>query len=212
MQWLCDIDGCSRPCHGQVRSGDLWLVQATAKGRRVVVLDVTGHGQPAADVADRLLAAMMATEHMTPVALLSHLSQTARGTDGAAAGVLDLDLTKGKGSWTGVGNVILRIVSSPKADLLDAGSSPPSQPGALGTFLPSLRTAYFPLHDKQLLVLGTDGVASAGLYRIEAADAVLRPRLLAERVVRDFGRAYDDATCVVASVSDPVVALAVANS
>lgn len=203
MLWHCDIDGCSRPCHGQVRSGDLWLLQATAKGRRVVVLDVTGHGQPAADVADRLLAALVATEHMSPVSLLTYLSQTARGTDGAAAGVLDLELAQGRGSWTGVGNVVLRVVTNNPAEITEIGTSPLSQPGALGTFFPSLRTVQFALHDKQLLVIGTDGVASTGLYRIEPADAILHPRLLAERVVRDFGRAYDDATCVVAQVRDP---------
>jgi hypothetical protein len=205
MLWQCDIDGCSRPCHGQVRSGDLWLMQTTAKGRRVVVLDVTGHGQPAAEIADRLLAAMAATEHMSPMSLLTYLSLTARGTDGAAAGVLDLELAQGKGSWTGVGNVVLRVITSNPEDFAPAASSPLSQPGALGTFFPNLRTVQFPLQDKQLLVIGTDGVASTGLYRIEPADAILRPRLLAERVVRDFGRAYDDATCVVAQVRDPVM-------
>jgi negative regulator of sigma-B (phosphoserine phosphatase) len=208
MQWHCDIDGCSRPCHGQVRSGDLWLMQTTAKGRRVVVLDVTGHGQPAADIADRLLAAMVATEHMTPVSLLTFLSLTARGTDGAAAGVLDLELAQGKGTWTGVGNVVLRVITNNPVEVTQPNSSPLSQPGALGTFFPSLRTVQFPLQDKQLLVIGTDGVASTGLFRIEPADAILHPRLLAERVVRDFGRAYDDATCVVAQVRDPVLVTA----
>lgn len=192
-----DLACICRPCEGFTRAGDAWVALPTPFGERLLVVDATGHGTSAADLAEKVVRLAHAHAGDSAVTLLQVLSVALGRTEGAAVGVLDVCYRSQEAHWTAVGNLTLRVVRDNRlvAPSLDVQCD--AQSGVVGLYLPKLRTSDIALQGVVLLVVASDGIAGSALRGLEAADANSDATSLALRLVREHGRRYDDATCLV---------------
>jgi hypothetical protein len=187
----------SVPCAGHRESGDAaWIAQREDRWRALLV-DASGHGESAhrlcQQVADR--GVFRADGEITDI--LARLHDALAGTVGAAALVVDADWLgdRARLRYVGVGNVQLWIDGP-------AGGSDEGQPGLLGTRFPStLRVRERTLAVDDRLALVSDGVRREARAHLGAPGS--DPRALAARLVHDFARPHDDATCVVLCLRRP---------
>lgn len=192
-----DLAAICRPCEGYTRAGDAWVAHLRPDGERLVVVDATGHGTSAADLAERVVRLIQSHHDLTASQLLELLSQALGRTEGAAVGVLDVDYASHTAHWTAVGNLSLRVVRDNRIERAGDSDQWDAQSGVVGLYLPKLRTSPISLAGVVLLVVASDGIPGAALRKLQASDANSDAASLALRLVRNHGRRYDDATCLV---------------
>jgi negative regulator of sigma-B (phosphoserine phosphatase) len=183
-----------RPIPGEERSGDDALVLADERRALVAAIDGVGHGAPASEAAQAAVAALGEDPWDDVEALARRCHEALRPTRGAALGLAAFG-TDGTVTWLGVGNITARLVSG-------GGLSAPtgrwlgSLSGVAGDDdLPALRPATIPVRRGDVLILVTDGIDGAFGDEVVATGTCAE---IADRVLRDFARATDDALVVVA--------------
>ncbi len=185
----------SRPMRGQVVSGDRASVQMDGSRAVIAVVDGLGHGPEAAEAA-RLATEVIEHNPAEPIDVLLLLAHRELASSrGAAASVAIVDAAAGQMHWLGVGNVEGVVI---RADLH-------ARPRTLGVFLVGgvlgyqmnqlHRPAPVDLHDRDIVVIATDGVR-ADLSSIVRHDQP--PERLADAILEKYGRPDDDALVVVA--------------
>jgi len=202
LSHLRDLAAICRPCEGYTRAGDAWVALLRPDGERLVVVDATGHGTSAADLAERVVRLVQSHNDLAAPQLLELLSQALGRTEGAAVGVLDVDYPAQTARWTAVGNLTLRVVRDNRVERAGGSQQWDAQSGVVGLYLPKLRTSHIPLAGVVLLVVASDGIAGAALRKLQASDANTDAASLALRLVRNHGRRYDDATCLVVRLNE----------
>lgn len=180
-----------RPAVGERASGDAAVIDATDSVLLLAVVDVLGHGAEAHAVAEQAESCLRSSWSRDVVATMLELHAALDGTRGAVAGVCALELETAELRFCGVGNT----------DVYTLGSQPTglySTEGILGSRIRTPREQRLQLHAGDVLVLHTDGVSSE--FRSSRLEHGPRgsPAELARRIVNEFGRPHDDATCVVA--------------
>jgi phosphoserine phosphatase RsbX len=192
---LGPVEWCAagRPIAGQERSGDDALVLTTARTALVAAVDGLGHGPPARAAADVAITSLRREPWDDVELLATRCHEALRATRGAAVGLAVLR-SEGTLTWLGVGNISGRLVSEGGLSPADAQWLT-SLSGVAGDDLPPLRPATIPVRRGDVLIITTDGIDGAF-----ADDVVVTGTCeeIAERVLRDFGRATDDALVVVA--------------
>ncbi|HYZ71423.1 MAG TPA: SpoIIE family protein phosphatase [Thermoleophilaceae bacterium] len=182
-----------RPLPGEERSGDRAVLAGFEGGALVAAIDGLGHGEAAADAA--AVAAEVLAEHRAedPETLIEACHEALRTTRGVVMTLAFVDLEGGRLSWTGVGNVEGRLVHAAAGPLAPSEGAL-TKGGVVGYNLPSVRVTSAALEAGDLLVLATDGVGS-GFSEALAGGGTAQQ--IADRVLRDHGRAADDALVVV---------------
>lgn len=167
---------------------DSYLVKEQEGRLAVLVADVLGHSEEAAEVAGLLRGAAMQLmepiRNVRPDGLLRDLHGALRGTRGACVTVAMVEPEGRRIEWAGVGNVRARLwhrSGSESTSLLPV-------PGIVGYSLRQVRASAAPVMPPACLALVTDGVDEAALDR-RPADA--------EALLRRFASSRDDATVVV---------------
>ncbi|MFE5889750.1 SpoIIE family protein phosphatase [Streptomyces sp. NPDC056468] len=189
--------GVNIPLAAAEFSGDAWTCVRTSDHVTLMLADGLGHGPLAADASSAAVEAVRTAPHLPPADLLRRLHGALRDTRGAAVAVAQLDVTAGRLSFAGVGNVGARLRRG------DSWHGLVSRPGIVGAHFP----AQLPAHqetwtDDCLLVLHSDGLPS----RWSPGPAVhsptpLDPAVIAASIVRDASsaaRPVRDDTAVVA--------------
>lgn len=188
-----DEGSAGAPCMGQGPvSGDRALFWRDKVRWRALVVDVSGHGQQAQAVAERIseAAPLDGTRALTEV--VTSLHRLLQGTVGAAAMAVEI-FRIAPAVWrltaAGVGNVRLWVDADPLWQF-------DGQPGLLGSHLPLIVR----LHERRLgphdrVVIVTDGIRSEA--RAHIRKAVPNARNLAADLLDRYARPHDDATCVV---------------
>lgn len=167
-------------------SGDHAVVLRDANMLLVAVIDGAGHGAAARETADRAAAEVRADRD--PAAIVAAMDEALRGSRGAAASVLRLDLSTGSAAVAGIGNVTARWHDGtrlrshrPKAGLL----------GSLRRGAPALEPVVF--GRRGLVVMFTDGISS----RADVAPVVGRSAIhIAAHVLAGWVKDHDDALVV----------------
>jgi serine/threonine protein phosphatase PrpC len=72
-----------------------------------------------------------------------------------------------------------------------------SADGLLGVRLRSVQNSNTVIHDKDIIVMHSDGVSSSSALVDFPKLKATSPRLLAKKIVQTFGSEYDDASCVI---------------
>jgi negative regulator of sigma-B (phosphoserine phosphatase) len=180
-----------RPKHGERVSGDAAFAVNIEGGVVGVIVDVLGHGHDAHELATRIEAHMHTSAGPDVVGTLTSLHERFRGSRGAAMGVCMIESATGLVHYCGIGNTVARCFGEAEARLV-------SRDGVVGGI--TMRTPIeqtWAAGDGGVVVLYTDGVAShfeSGEYPGLRSDD---PAAAAETIVRRFGKAHDDASCLV---------------
>ena len=191
IEW--GVATASRP--GQRRSGDHHVVAEAPDGSVLLAaLDGLGHGDEAADAAERAAAVLRAHPEASVIALTRRCHQELQGTRGVVMTLAQISPRDETLTWLGVGNVegvLIRGRSEPRAPR----ESVLMRGGVVGYQLPPLSATVLALNRGDCLILATDGIRPEFSDDLPA-DGV--PQRLAERLLTQFRREADDALALVA--------------
>lgn len=180
----------SRPMVGQTVSGDGSLVEVLGDEVLLVGIDGLGHGKAAAAATTAALAGIREGTDAPLEAIVRRCHQRLHGTRGAAMSLARVSAA-GRVRWLGIGNVECLLLRAQGG----AREAAPLRGGVVGARLPTLRVTEVNAAPGDLLVLATDGVASAFADRMPRVGAVEQ---LAADIVARHGRSHDDVLVLVA--------------
>lgn len=189
LEWASE----NRPCHPERVSGDLAFTRAGPDGVSLVLIDVSGHGASAHQLARALEAVLQQTPEQEPTRLLQLLHQHCIGTRGAAAGVALVNGERGELSYAGIGNT--RICLRGREAWRGV-----SRDGVLGERYPTPLLQRQPIDSGDVVMLYSDGVSETLNLRDGLLDLGADPASLARQVITHSGRSTDDASCIVLRV------------
>lgn len=179
-----------RPKFGHRVGGDAAFVVEAGGGLLAAVVDVLGHGKEANELAVRLQDDLVAHPSDDVVGLLVGLHEKYRGSRGAAVGLCFVDAANARLRFAGVGNTVIRRFGESESRLV-------SRDGVVGGTMPRPAEEGLALSAGDVIVMYTDGVRShfdpADYPRLRT-DA---PYAVAAGIIHRFGKAHDDASCVV---------------
>jgi hypothetical protein len=179
----------ARPCFGELVSGDAAIVQSRNGSLFLAMVDVLGHGPNAYELAVQIRAFLEEEWQEDVTSTLLSLHEAIRGSIGAAAGLACLDLASGRLRYTGVGNTVIRKFGNRSMRL-------PSNDGVIGSRMRSPGEHELQLDKAELLLFYSDGVKDR--FELEEYPQLIyeSSRTVARKIVRNYGKQYDDATCL----------------
>lgn len=200
-----EIAQYNRPCLGEAVSGDQASAHPVPGGYLLHMVDGTGHGLKANDIAstlarglrdqiDHLLLSQpqLSTASALPD-LLQHQHDLARNSPGAAVWLAFVDIQHRCLHALGVGNTRLHR-------LLGADHSVwrgVSRDGLLGHRLPNVQLQHSPFVPGDLLLLFSDGISEAPVRSVVSPLVHQSAHHIAHTVVEHAGKSFDDACCMV---------------
>lgn len=186
---------CASAYPGHMRSGDAFLVQQTQGGVLIAVIDGLGHGEEAADVAERAVASVRKTAEDSLTRSLIACHGALRGSRGVVMTLATLDPIRFVATWVAVGNVDAAVLRPGRVAGAVDRCSVPLRGGVLGDRLPPLRESSVHLAATDTFVAATDGVSPAFF---DTADLALDAESLARGLHRGYAKGDDDALVLVA--------------
>jgi anti-sigma regulatory factor (Ser/Thr protein kinase) len=190
-----DFGAVSIPVAGEEVCGDSWAIEHSEGRILVLVVDGLGHGPQAAEAAREAVRVFSETASLGPAEIIRAAHVVLRSTRGAALAVAQIDRERGELLYAGVGNIAGAILNH--AD--ETGRiSMVSHNGTVGHTIRKVQEFIYPWDPGSSLVMNSDGMGTqwqAGRY---AGLTARHPGLLAGVLYRDFKRARDDVTIVVA--------------
>lgn len=188
-----EVGVVARPFPGEPRSGDdAWFGR---RGHRLViaVADGLGHGGEAREAASRAIQAVVAND-APPRELCVLANAAAEGTRGTVLTVVEIDETERRLRITGGGNVMTHVVGPRGTKILSTAAIVLGKPQKQPTFA----VEEYDLDPHDGVILFTDGISAR--VRLDVRDEAFRghPIVVADHVLKTFGRTNDDALVVVA--------------
>ena len=184
-----EIMAISVPRPGEQNCGDGFAAFHTEEHSSLFVVDGLGHGDEAAKAAALAVATFSKDPFVDSVTIAQAIHGQLAGTRGAAMALIQIDYLKNQVSFVGVGNISCRIHTR------FASKGCVSSPGIVGSKMGSLKQYDYDWGPDARLLAYSDGIkSSAQLGELLAKSAVLA----AGEIYRDYNRATDDTTVVVA--------------
>lgn len=189
-QILWDIATAVRPKPGEFVCGDLATYIIIPDGLLLVLIDVTGHGDKAEQLALRLLEFIKTHASQNLKVLMPQIHEFLKGSQGAALSLMFIDTKLGTASYSGVGNTgAARLTGQPWR--------PISKDGVLGLRLPTPIDQKTSLTNSDLILMWTDGISERIAKKYVEENAYLPAQALASRIVNETGKPFDDAGCLI---------------
>jgi negative regulator of sigma-B (phosphoserine phosphatase) len=181
------------PLKGEVTSGDSYIVRAVRDGILVAVVDGVGHGDEAAEAAQRAIQVLARAEEMNVISLVRRCHDVLMDTRGVVMSIAWLDMTQSSMTWLGVGNVAGHVLRS------DPNTMPTrevmlTRGGTVGLRLPMLFASVTELKPGDVFLLATDGLAPGYSNQVKL-DAPLQQ--LADQILVSYSRGTDDALVLI---------------
>lgn len=177
---------------GEEVSGDSWAVCEVPGGIQILVVDGLGHGLLASEAAALAVKAYRQTAGRAPVDVLRALHPPLRGTRGATVGVATIDTRSQVVSFGGIGNIAAAIFGPGSARRLV------SLNGTVGRDPVMYQQFDSEWSSSNCLIMHSDGLMTRWGLDYLPGLATKDPTLIAAVLFRDFARALDDVTIVVA--------------
>lgn len=186
-----ELAGVGLCAPGEVVSGDGWAFAARGNWAQMIVVDGLGHGPGAAEAAAAALNRFAAGVSDDPAEAVTSIHDAVRGTRGAAVGIATLDATLCTLTYSGVGNIVGRIISGVEDRTLL------SQHGTAGVQIRTPQTMRYTWPEHSICVMHSDGLSAR--WNFAGAGGLLQchPTVIAGRLLRDEQRGRDDATVLV---------------
>lgn len=187
-----EYSACSRPLGGESVNGDAWLVHEDHLGLFVAVVDGLGHGSAAASAAARAIGFLRGNSSRGLDQIMDELHTAMRGCRGAAISIIRIRLPERRLLHIGVGNVEARLYPHNGAAFV-------SRPGIVGVgATPRRRVRQQEWPADALLVVASDGLSTRWDLRDQPELVAGDVKVIANHLMRNFGKPTDDATVVVA--------------
>ena len=183
-----EVGVAARPAAGERVLGDGVVVLDQGRALLVALCDGVGHGAPAAAAARAFVQCVRELAAEPLPRILAGCHEALVGRRGAVALVARFDAAEARGEFVGGGNVVGRVVgpSGREVQLL-AGRR-----GVLGSTFRKVDTVPFVFASGDVFVAHSDGVSS------RARPALPAPaQRVADRILAEHGKSYDDASCLV---------------
>lgn len=179
-----------RPLPTEEVAGDACLVDTWARGVLVALADGLGHGPAAAAASAAFMVRVRASRSAPLPIMLEDAHRALLKTRGAVAAVARFDELSQRLEIVGLGNVTVLLISG------SGDARPVILPtGVLGSAFRPVRPQAFDFAVGDALVLCTDGVQGRLSLR---SFRMLPPPEFAQAIVTTYGKATDDAGCIVA--------------
>lgn len=180
---------------GQQRSGDRHLVTAAPDGSVLLaVVDGLGHGDEAAEAADRATAILAEHPEQSVISLARRCHAGLQGTRGVVMTLARVSPQDESLTWLGVGNVAGLLIRGTPGDH-HSQESALLRGGVVGYRLPYLGATVHPLGSGDCIVLATDGIRPDFSDNLTLKDP---PQETADQLLARFRREADDALVLVA--------------
>jgi anti-sigma regulatory factor (Ser/Thr protein kinase) len=179
------------PIASEDENGDAWAVALQRNGVSLMSIDGLGHGADAAAAARAALLALAARPALAPAAQIEACHQDLRATRGAALAVAQLDFGNDELRFAGIGNISACIIDGA------ARKQMVSHNGIVGHNMRKVQEFTHPCPPGALIVMHSDGVSTQWDLASYPGLSSCNPALIAAVLLRDFGRARDDASVLV---------------
>jgi anti-sigma regulatory factor (Ser/Thr protein kinase) len=196
----------SLPIASEDSNGDGWAIAADRAGVALMSIDGLGHGELAAQAAKAAIECMAMGPFRQPGAQIEACHTALRATRGAAMAVAQLAYPRMEGElpqlrFAGIGNIAACLIDP------DDGTGTGSQGGKrrqmishngiVGHNMRKVQQFELPCPAGCLLVMHSDGLSTQWDLNAYPGLASSHPLVIAAVLLRDFGRARDDASVLV---------------
>jgi anti-sigma regulatory factor (Ser/Thr protein kinase) len=186
-----DIGDCIRPMQGELESGDISLIHVHSSGLLLGLIDVSGHGPQAHALACRMQQTALKVGCSRAAVILESLHQEFRGTLGAAVAIATLDRETHRLEFAGVGNINIWVMGRERWRGV-------CRDGIVGERMNSIFLQTVHIHPGDLILMASDGVSESRVQRNFSLFADKKSaHVLSESVIREAGKAHDDASCLI---------------
>jgi anti-sigma regulatory factor (Ser/Thr protein kinase) len=183
----------STPYPGEEFNGDGWVIKNSADLVLFVVVDGLGHGVLASEAAREAERIVRENSSNSPTVLLEDCHKALAKTRGAAIGIAALHHPCGRLlTFAGTGNIAGSVSTS------EASRGLASHNGTLGHVMSRVQAFTYPWSEESLLVIHSDGVSMRWNLDSYPGLRAKSPGIVAAVLHRDFSRAHDDSTILVA--------------
>ena len=185
-----DVGACCRPLAGQRWCGDATVVAPAGNSLMLAIVDASGHGERASEVAELTTAVVKRLARARIEAILEQLETELRGSNGAAVGLFAIHRESGIFRYAGVGNTRAAVI----------GPTPwrgVSRDGVLGNHSRSALIQRGTLEPGDILALWTDGLPESASTDLVRTNSFRQAGAIAQLLVRQLGRNHDDAGCLI---------------
>jgi anti-sigma regulatory factor (Ser/Thr protein kinase) len=178
----------TRPQVGQDCNGDGYLIKTFENRQIIAIIDGLGHGEGARLATDAAIASIEENSEAEVEAIIRAAHEALRLTRGAVLGLAALDWASRTIEYCGIGNTDFRVLGGGKPLRFI------SHNGTLGSRLDRVKVFKEQLPRASTIVLSTDGISDRWDPESYPGLLGLDPQLLCAVLLRDYGRANDDAT------------------
>lgn len=179
---------------GEQICGDTAVIAATANGALLAVIDGVGHGEAAAEAAERAAEVLRADPDQVLEELVRRCHRALRDSRGVTMALASVNLDQHLVSWLGIGNTQGILTGRPRSGV-DPSEVLMQRSGLIGHTLPVLQAETLVIEAGDALALATDGVWPITGDALGEPDDAQR---LAERVLARLRRPQDDALVLTA--------------
>ena len=178
---------------GQKESGDRYLVKVCKNQALSAVVDGLGHGEVAAEAAERAITTLEENHEESLITLVRLCHEALRRTRGVVMSLARFDGRDHTVTWLGVGNVEGCILHR-EPSLLPVQESLLLRGGIVGDYLPRLSASIIQTSRGDMLIFATDGIRPGFADKTNLAESTQQ---IADRILALYGRGDDDALVLV---------------
>ena len=181
-----------KPLTHQINSGDKVLIKEVNNYLFGIIIDVSGHGDAASQLADEMILFLEKHLKKDLRGLVNETHKHFHGSRGAALGIMMIDKVNGELKYCGVGNT--KIIFTGDHAKKQAALS---KNGVIGIRLPTLSLQTVHLNEGDCVTLISDGVKINGLASFLNSLRFREPQYICENIMAKYARQFDDSSCVV---------------
>ncbi|WP_020589217.1 SpoIIE family protein phosphatase [Desulfobacter curvatus] len=169
--------------------GDIGFIKTYDNFCFLALVDVLGHGKPAAQVAllSKDYLAQNYTKQLTDI--INGLHGCLRGTRGAVVAACRLDIDTGILQYSGMGNIHLRLFGTRQETLV-------TKDGIVGYMIPSPVQAQTRLLPGDILVMTSDGIKEHFDLNAYPGITTGQARDICNKFITCLGKGSDDLSCI----------------
>jgi len=181
------------PMHGEIHSGDTGIIRQSALLTSWTLIDVLGHGDEAAELADAVHLYMNNSEILPPIDTILDLHERFRGSRGMVASNILLNMEDKSAIFCGIGNIVTRFFGATNRQMVN-------RDGVVGYRMVNPISSQIDIHPGDTLLMHSDGISSRLLPKTMSLIPTLSSQHIVEHIFKHYARETDDASALVVRI------------